>query len=272
MIAKLPVFAFAVIIPAAGLAQDAAAIVRKAVDQYARNEETLRNYTYKSLALEREFDSKGNQKTMHSRLNEVLYIGGRRYVRLLQKDGKALPADEAKHEEEKLNRAVKEAERLSPEQRRVREEEATKQRDRESMRKVPEAYTMAVIGEPMVNGRPAWQIHLTPRRDYKGQDAYVYRNIEATLWIDKQDSSWIRMEADARDTIVYGLFIARLAKGMHVSMTRSRVNDEVWALDKLTMKGSARVALLKDFHVEAEVTFTDYKRFSTDSRLVDPQF
>jgi hypothetical protein len=89
------------------------------------------------------------------------------------------------------------------------------------------------------------------------------------LWIDKQDSSWIRLEADARDTIVYGLFIARLAKGMHISMERSRVNDEVWALRDLSMKGSARVALVKNFRADVKVSFSDYRRFSTDSRLLD---
>ncbi len=269
MIATLSIFLLAATMPCAALAQDAAAIVRKAVDQYARNEETLRNYTYRSLAVEREYDSNGAMKATHSRWNEVLYLGGRRYVRLLQKDGKPLPQSDAKHEEEKLDRAVKEAARLTPEERRTREEEATRQRDRESMRHVPEAYNMAVAGEPVINGRPTWQIHLTPRKDYKGQDAYVYRNIEATIWIDKQDSSWIRMEADARDTIVYGLFIARLAKGMHVSLQRARVNDEVWALQRLTMKGSARVALVKNIRADVDVSFTDYKRFSTDSRLVD---
>jgi hypothetical protein len=271
MIAKLLIFSLAAALPARALAEDAASIVRKAVDQYTRNEETLRNYTWKSLAVEREFDAKGNVKATHSRLNEVLYIGGQRKVRLLEKDGKPLPEGEAKREQEKLDRAAREAANLSPEQRKAREAENTKQRERESMRHVPDVYDMAMVREQNVNGRPTWEIHLTPRRDYKGPDAFVYRNIEATVWIDKQDSSWVRMEADARDTIVYGLFIARLAKGMHISMERSRVNDEVWALKSLSMKGSARLALVKNVNADVKVTFSDYRRFSTDSRLVDPQ-
>jgi hypothetical protein len=254
---------------AAAHAQTAEAIVRKAVAQYGHNQDVLSNYTYQALSVTKELDGGGQVKATHSTLEDVTYVGGRMHRRRLEKDGKPLPEEEARRERESLDRAVREAEKLSPEERKAREQEGKKQRARQSMSHVPDACEMAIVGEPEVNGRPAWQIHLTPKRDYHGPDAAVLRHMEGDLWIDKQDFAWVRLEADALDTISFGFFLARIAKGTRVSMERMRLNDEVWALRELKLKGSARLVLVKSFNEEADITFRNYRRFRTDSRLVE---
>jgi len=49
----------------------------------------------------------------------------------------------------------------------------------------------------------------------------------------------------------------------------SRVNNEVWLPKHVVVAGSARVLLVKGYHVDADFTFSDYKKFSAASRIVD---
>ncbi len=48
------------------------------------------NYTYKIHDEIRELDAAGGVKSVHSTLDEVLYIGGKRYFRPLEKDDKPI--------------------------------------------------------------------------------------------------------------------------------------------------------------------------------------
>jgi hypothetical protein len=47
------------------------------------------------------------------------------------------------------------------------------------------------------------------------------------------------------------------------------VNGEVWLPKHMTFAASARLLLLKGFHEEGDSTYTNYKKFSTDSRIIN---
>ena len=49
----------------------------------------------------------------------------------------------------------------------------------------------------------------------------------------------------------------------------ARVNNEVWMPKHVVLTGSARVLLVKGYHVDADFTFSDYKKFSTESRVIE---
>jgi hypothetical protein len=239
----------ALAVSSAAPAQDAAEIIRKAVDQYSRNEETLKNYTYKALTVVRDLDGEGRVKSTHRTLAEILYVNGRRLTRTLAIDDKPLPESEQKRGQ--------------------REENIRQRASNNPMKYVPLAYDLKIVGQPELNGRPSWQIRATPRKDYKGPHANVFRNVEGTLWVDKQDGAWVRFEADTSDTISFGWFVARIGKGTRIDVERMRVNDEVWAPRTLTLKGSARIALVKSMNEEQESTYSDYKKYRTDGRIVE---
>src|SRR5215471_15588166 len=187
---------------------DAREIVRKSVQADNRNQEIRRNYTYKMFDVERDLDGAGKVKATHTTLTEVLYIGGSPHRHILEKDGKPLPADEARKAQARLDKAVKEADRMTEEQRKAQAEKAraARAKEREELQFIPEAFDFQLAGETEIAGRPAWQIKATPRREYKGRYASLMRNLEGTLWIDKQDYQWVKVEADALDTISFGWF------------------------------------------------------------------
>jgi hypothetical protein len=142
-------------------------------------------------------------------------------------------------------------------------------KDRERLRYVPDGFDFTLEGESSINGREAWQIRVRPRRDYKGPYAFLYRNMEGMLWIDRQDYQWVKVEADVLNTISLGWFLARIEKGTRLSFERSKVNGELWAATRVELRASARLALMKKVNAEQEVTFSDYRKFATDSRMVD---
>jgi hypothetical protein len=254
----------------AAKAEDAREIVTRSVNADNRNERLRRNYTYKVLNETRELDSSGNVTAAHRKLEEVLYIGGRTYLRTLEQDGKPLGSKDEAREQAKLDRAAHDASRLSQTEKLAREnqEQRERARRRERLQYVPDAFSLRIAAEVNINGRDAWQIEARPRLDYKGPYASLLRNMEGTLWIDKTDYQWVKVEADTLNTISLGLFLARIGKGTRISFENTRVNNEIWAPKRVTLKASARLALLRKLNAEQEVTFSEYRKFQSDSRLV----
>src|SRR5579863_3755399 len=84
--------------------QDARSLVARAVAADDHSYRLARDYTYKIRDEIRELDSAGGVKSVHSTLDEVLHIGGKRYFRPLEKDGKPIAPRQAQKEQAKLNR------------------------------------------------------------------------------------------------------------------------------------------------------------------------
>ena len=78
----------------------------------------------------------------------------------------------------------------------------------------------------------------------------------------------MKVDAEAIDTVSYGLFLARVHKGSRVVVQQTRVNDEVWLPREVSVKIDVRVALLKNLDVAADVTYRDYKKFRSEIKIV----
>ena len=75
-------------------------------------------------------------------------------------------------------------------------------------------------------------------------------------------------EAEVTDNISWGLFVARLSKGARLDFQMTRVNDEVWLPKHIQAQASARLALVKKYRIEADTTFSNYRKFQVESRVV----
>ena len=250
-------------------AQDALDIVTRSIKVDYRNQQAIGDYTYKVLSQTTDVDASGKPKSVHSQLQEVLYFGGKPHRRLIAKDGKPLSPPDERKEDEKATKAAIEAGKLTPAE--VKKREATTEKDRQKEREevgdIPRAFNFTLVGEPLLEGHPVWQIRAEPRRDYKGRNGGILRNLRATLWIDKKDLQWVKVEAESLDTMSFGLFLARLAKGAVLTFESQRVNDELWAPRQVVARGSLRVALVKKMNAQQEVIFSDYRKFRTDAAV-----
>ena len=88
------------------------------------------------------------------------------------------------------------------------------------------------------------------------------------MWIDRQDYQWVEVEAETLDTISLGTFLFRMAKGGRLMLEQVRINNEVWLPKRIEFKGVVRIALIKVLRGEIVITFSDYRKFSAESRVV----
>ena len=256
------------------IAQDPRSLVVRAIAADDHSDRLARDYTYKVRDEIRDLDADGHVKAVHSTVDEVLYIGGKQYFRPLEKDGKPIDAVQSRKEQAKLDRAVAEASRLTEAERNKRLGEAERERAkrRAEFKDIPDAYDFKLVGETMIDGRGAYEIEARPRADYRGQLRGILHSLEGTLWIDKQDFIWVKFEAEVLKPFSLGWFLARVGEGTHLSYEMMRVGaagkDELWVPKDISLKASARLGLLKKVNVEQEITFSEYRKFQTDSRVI----
>ena len=259
------------LIHAAPYADDARAIVEKSLAAEDRSDKVAIDYTYKARDVTKELDGRGNVKTSRTTVSEVVYLGGKLVRHVIEKDGKPLAGDELKKEQAKFDRAVDEASKLTDadKQRRRREELDKRRKNFEQRKVVPQAFDLSLLREDKVAGRPAWVIHATPRQDFHGKYANIMRNMEGDIWIDKADYRWAKITAHALDSFSLGLVLARIGKDTEINFELALINGEVWLPKHVSVHADARIAIFKKVNVEQEIFFSDYRKYTSDSRIVE---
>jgi hypothetical protein len=92
------------------------------------------------------------------------------------------------------------------------------------------------------------------------------RHFAVRAWISESDHELVRLDAEAIDTVSFGLgLLARLHKGAHLSFLRRNVNGEVWLPAIARYGGSARVALLRTLRRRGTSEYSGYRKFSVDT-------
>jgi hypothetical protein len=254
--------------------QDAREIVRRSVLLDERNSKLALNYTFLERTETRQFSPGGDLKSTSSKTYDITMVEGSPYRRLVKRDDKPLePREEAK-EQEKLAKSIEERRRESPSQRakRLQEVERHRAEDRKIVQEIPDAFDFRLLGEENIGGREAFLITATPKPGYKWRDqkAKMLTKFKGRIWIDKAEYQMVKADAETIDTITFGWFLARLSPGAKVQFEDTRINDEVWLPRHFLVDAGARL-VFKKFHTEVEGTYSDYKKFQADSRVVSAE-
>ena len=236
------------------------------------NDKRQRDYTYIERQVENRIDAKGNIKSTEVKTYEVLEIYGEQVERLIEKNDKPLSQKDAAKEEEKIQKIVDKRRNESEGDRRMRAERAEKEREdnRKFVTEVADAYNFKLVGTEWIGGREAWVIDAEPRPGFVPhmKEAKFLLKFHGRVWIDKADLQLAKMDVECLDTISFGLFLARFHKGSRLMLEQTRVNDEVWLPAHLAAKVDVRLGLVKNFDVNLEQTFRDYKNFQSSSRVI----
>jgi hypothetical protein len=248
-------------------------MVRHALADYTRDDAAERQYTYLQRDDFRMLDGSGNLKRRDLHTYDVTLLEGSRYNRLVKRNDQPLPPEEEKQQQANLQRSIEERRKETPDQRRQRiaEWERKRQERQKDIDEVPDAFDLLLVGEDVVGGVPVWIVDGTPHPGYKpkSKTAAYFTKMQGRIWLAKSDYHAVKIDAVTMDTISIGAFLIRFAKGGHIGVEFARVNNEVWMPKRVVLTGSARVLLVKGYHVDADFTFSDYKKFSTESRIID---
>jgi hypothetical protein len=248
------------------------ALIRQVADKDIANDKKQADYTYIQREEEHKLDGKGQLKSSKSKTEEIMVLYGEQVQRLIAKDDKPLSEKDAAKEEERIRKLTDKRKNESEEQRKKRL--ATEEKDREDARKfvgeVADAYNFTLVGMEDLDGRETYVIDAEPRPDFEPhlKEARILPKFRFRVWIDQAESQWVKLDAECIDTVSVGWFLARIHQGSRLLIDQTRINDEVWLPRHVAIKVDVRVALLKNFNVEADVTYRDYKKFRTDTKIL----
>jgi len=201
--------------------------------------------------------------------------------KLIAKNDKPLSEKDAAKEDEKIQKLINKRRNESDGDRnkRLEKQEKERQEAREFVKEIADAYDFRVTGTEVVDGRNTFVVDADPRPGYKPRmkNAKFLPKFRFRVWINQAEKQWLKVDIQAIDTVSVGLFLVRLHKGSNIQIELTRVNDEVWLPKHVALKLDARVALLKSLNITEDVTFRDYKKFRTETRITpvgeagDPQ-
>jgi hypothetical protein len=247
-------------------------LFRVVADKDIENDKRQRDYTYIERDEEHKLDGKGQVKSTEVKTYEVMEIYGEQVQRLIEKDDKALNTKDAAKEEEKIQKIIDKRKGESDDARRKREQKEDKDREdgRKFVREVADAYNFQLVGTEALGGREVWVIDAEPRPGYEPhmKEAKFLPKFRGRVWVDKDDDQLAKMDVECIDTVSVGWFLARIHKGSRIVYEQTRVNDEVWLPKHLSVKIDVRLALIKNFNVDLEQAYRDYKKFRATTRIV----
>jgi hypothetical protein len=247
-------------------------IARRAVQRNAHNDQIARQYTFLQRDEVRALDGAGHVKHRDVKTVDITLLDGSPYRRPISRDDKPLPPQEEKKQQELLKKSIEQRHSETPEQRRQRIADWERKRNQqyETLKEIPDAFDFQLAGEEQIDGVAVWVIDGTPHPGYKpkAKDAAYFPKVKGRIWVAKSDYTPVKIAIETLDTISLGAFLIRLSKGGRIGVEYTRVNDEVWLPKHVSLTASARLLLVKGFHLDADFTFSDYKKFSAESRIV----
>ena len=247
-------------------------LLRVTADHDVENDKRQHDYTYIEREEQHTLDGKGQMKKTEVRTSEVLMIYGEQVERLIAKDDKPLSSKDADKEEKKIQKIIDKRKNESDKDRekRLAKEEKDREDGRKFVLEVADAYDFHFLGTETLEERETYVIDAEPRPGFQPKMKYanILPKFRFRAWIDKDDLQWSKLDALCIDTVSFGLFLARIHKGTRVLLEQTRVNNEVWLPRHLDVKVDARVALLKNFNLDMDTTYRDYKKFRSDTKIV----
>jgi len=247
-------------------------LIRQTAANDMENDKRQRDYTYIQREEQHKLDGKGEVKSTEIKTSEIMELYGEQVERLISKDDQPLSDKDNKKEEDKIQKLIEKRKNESDHDREKREEKEEKDRehDRQFVREVADAYNFSFVGIESLAGRDAYVIDGEPRPGYEPhlKEAKILPKFRFRAWIDKDESQWKKLDIQCIDTVTFGLFLARIHKGSRIIIEQTRINDEVWLPQHINVKVDVRLALLKNFNVDDDITYRDYKKFRTNSKIV----
>jgi hypothetical protein len=244
-------------------------ILQRSLDRELRNLALLEKYIYDERQLQYVVDGKGARRMNEDQTAEVHMVAGSRIEKLIARNGRELTGKDKEKADREFDKAVAKARNTSAEKRAKQEAEFRKRRD-EARRELLPGFAWRLDGEEVISGRKAWKVWGEPKPGFRFRTdgGKIFAKTRGHLWIDQQDYTWSRIDVEVFDTISFGWFLARLQKGTRARLEQNRINDEIW-LPK-TVEANFQARFLGAMVRRAlQVNYSNYRKFSTDMRIVD---
>ncbi len=231
-------------------------IVESSIAATERSWQARLQYTYLERDEDRRLDSEGRVKSEEVVVSRMILVNGVPFEQLVERNGQPPPAAEERKQKEKLEKL----ERETPEQ---RDERLSKEEEETAslVREIPNAFDFQLVGDEVLNGRPAYILQATPHPGYQAQGKYgkMFSKLEGKLWVDKQDLGWIKADGQVIQPFSIGLFLARVLRGSHITMEQTRIGEGIWVPEHVEIRAAAKIFFFKSLVIDRVLTYSDYR-------------
>jgi hypothetical protein len=231
-------------------------IVRRSIATWDRGSKTGRSYSYTERDVGRHLDASGVLQSEEVDVSKTIFVNGDPFQDLVEHNGAPPTANEARKQMEKLLKRQTEtkAERAA----RLENEKA----DRAFVTEVVDAFNFRLVGEEVINGRPAYVLDVTPRSGFapRNKRAKMFSKVAGKLWVDKEDFGWPQANGRVIEPFFMGFLVARVQKGSQIEFTQTRVAEGLWLPSLVRIAAHAKILFIKSYDMDAVITYSDYQK------------
>ncbi len=239
---------------------DAATMLREVEAHQKQLDKIRENYTFRAVQTTRQLDGSGNTKKIETEEHEVFFVNGHRVEKLVRKDGKDLSPDQARKEQDRVNKEVVKISQpgyKSPEE-----------KDDITVARLLQIVAFSRPRRVSLKGRDTIAFDFAGDEHAKthGRDEDALKKVSGTVWIDEADREVSRMSAtlDENYHVGFGL-LASVAKGTNLVFDQALIRNEAWLPTAITLHLQARAFLVAGIRADVDIRFDEYKKFQTDA-------
>ncbi|HEY7211123.1 MAG TPA: hypothetical protein VH477_12680 [Bryobacteraceae bacterium] len=264
---SLPIAALAAVTVALGAAAVSASrpalIIQKSITANDRDWRAQDDFRYDERVIRSNVDSEGHAKVQGSKTFAVLMIEGSPYRRLMALNNEPLKGAQETAEQGKLARETARRRNESAAERKKRIAKYQEQREEEHllMQQMATAFEFRLLGEDEIAGVPCYRMAATPRADYVPpvEKARVLKGMRGTMWIDKAQFHWVKVQAEVIQPVTFGFFIAKVNPGTRFELEQAPVGL-YWLPKHFVQTVNASVFGLYGYRTRDESFYSAYKR------------
>jgi hypothetical protein len=238
---------------------DAATMLREVEAHQKQLDKVREDYTFRSVQTTRQLDSSGNTKKVETEEHEVFFVNGERVQKLVRKDGKDLTPDQARKEQDRVNKEVLKISKPGY---------SNPDKDEITVSRLLQIVAFSRPRRVRLNERDtiAFDFAGDPHAKTHGRGEDALKKVSGTIWIDEADREVSRMSAtlDENYHVGFGL-LASVAKGSNVVFDQALIRNEAWLPTAIALHLQARAFLVAGFRAEVDIRFDQYKKFQTDA-------
>jgi hypothetical protein len=238
---------------------DAATMLREVEAHQKQLDKVREDYTFRAVQTTRQLDSSGNTKKVETEEHEVFFVNGERVQKLVRKDGKDLTPDQARKEQDRVNKEVLKISKPGY---------SNPDKDEITVSRLLQIVAFSRPRRVRLNGRDtiAFDFAGDPHAKTHGRGEDALKKVSGTIWIDEADREVTRMSAtlDENYHVGFGL-LASVAKGSNVVFDQALIRNEAWLPTAIALHLQARAFLVAGFRAEIDIRFDQYKKFQTDA-------
>lgn len=248
------------VIPGGKSLPSAQEVMQKALERthWAETNETRSRYTFLVRQSTEQFDGAGHLKSRKEKLYQVHLTGGWTHLRLIQVNGQNLSAAELKRQEM----------RERHERQKITMGGSGHGGDRRENFLSPELvakYHFRLVGEELVNGRPAYVLTFQPKFGElpvrQPPDRFL-NQLAGRLWVDKEEFEVARAEIQLQGEVNLWAGILASLKRLAFTVVRTRIEDGIWFNQDFDAVLAGR-RLVEPFNWRTQSSASHFQKLST---------